>query len=194
MRWQGNEFMTKYKYKIGVMGSAGRDRELPKKLLAQAREIGKEIAKAGCVLITGACMGLPQEAALGAGEENGLCLGISPSANLKEHTSPPMSYPAPLANMIHIYTGFGREGRNVITIRTCDVVIFIAGRVGALNEFSIAYQLGKVIGILKGSGGISDKIPEIVSYINKPTGAILIYENKPKELVRKVIKAISCQS
>ena len=182
--------MKKIKYKIGVMGSAGRGKMLPKDLLEKAREIGREIARNDCILITGACMGTPHKAVIGAGEEGGISIGISPSTNIKEHTRPPMSYPSPPKNMVHIYTGFGREGRNVITIQSCDGVIFIAGHSGTLNEFSIAYQLGKVIGVLEGTGGIAEKIPELISYINKETGAVLVCDSDPKNLVRKVIKAI----
>jgi len=178
------------KYKIGVMGSAGRGKKLPENILDKAREVGREIAKNDCILVTGACMGTPHEAAIGAGEEKGVSVGISPSSNLKEHTEPPMNYPAPPQGMVHIYTGFGREGRNVITIRSCDGVIFIAGSSGTLNEFSIAYQLGKVIGILEGVGGISEKIPEIIKSIKKETGAVLVSSSDPQELVKRVIEEI----
>lgn len=182
--------MEKIKYKIGVMGSAGRGIKLSKELLEKAREIGRQIARNGCILITGACMGTPHEAAIGVGEEGGISIGISPSANLKEHTGAPMSYPTPPKNMVHIYTGFGREGRNVVAIRSCDAVIFIAGHSGTLNEFSIAYQLGKAIGVLEGSGGISEKIPELMDFIKKETGAVLVRDSNPKNLVKKVIKEI----
>ncbi len=186
--------MNKIKYKIGVMGSAGRGKKLPTDLLEKTREVGREIARQDCILITGACMGTPHEAALGAGEEGGVVIGISPSANLKEHTEPPMSYPAPPPNMIHIYTGFGREGRNVIAVRSCNAVIFIAGHSGTLNEFSIAYQLGKVIGVLEGSGGISKKIAELINYINKETGAVLVKNSSPQNLVKEVIKELRKRS
>lgn len=181
---------NKIKYKIGVMGTAGRGKQLPEELLNKAREIGREIASNNCILITGACMGVSHEAAIGAGEEGGLSVGISPSANLKEHTEPPMSYPAPPKNMIHIYTGFGREGWNVIAVRSCDAVIFIAGHSGTLNEFSVAYQLGKVIGILEGVGGISERIQEIANLIQKETGAVLVSDSDSENLVKKVIKEI----
>jgi hypothetical protein len=92
--------MKKIKYKIGVMGSAGRGKMLPKDLLEKAREIGREIARNDCILITGACMGTPHKAVIGAGEEGGISIGISPSTNIKEHTRPPMSYPSPPKNLV----------------------------------------------------------------------------------------------
>ena len=100
--------MKKTKFKIGLMGSAGRGINLPKDLLAKAKEIGREIAKNDCILITGSCMGTPHEAAIGAGEEKGLSIGISPCSNLKEHINSPTSYPLSPENMVHIYTGFGQ--------------------------------------------------------------------------------------
>ncbi|MFZ5593982.1 MAG: hypothetical protein ACOY4D_06955 [Pseudomonadota bacterium] len=35
----------------------------------------------------------------------------------------------------------------------------MGGRSGTLGEFAIAYDEGKLIGVLQGSGGITEKIP-----------------------------------
>lgn len=185
--------MKKYptRFKIGVMGSAGRGRKLPEKLLLQAREVGKEIARAGCILITGACMGVPHEAARGTSNENGTIIGFSPASSLKEHLKPPISYPRPFKNCILIFTGLGKEGRNLISIRNCDAVIFLAGSAGTLVEFSLAYHMGKVIGVLEGTGGITEKIPKLAKSIKKRTGAIIISVSYPKKLVEKIIKQLS---
>lgn len=180
----------KMRYNIGLMGSAGRGKTLPQHLLQKAREVGREIARNGCTLVTGACMGVPHEAVLGAREEDGIVLGFSPAANLKEHIEPPISYPMPPEGMILVYTGIGKEGRIVLTIMNCDAAIFCAGYAGTLNEFASAYQRGKIIGILKGSGGIADKLVEIAAATNKDTGAVLIEEANPKVLVSKVIEAV----
>ena len=178
------------RYKIGVIGSAGRGKKLSKKILQKAREVGRAIAKNDCILITGACMGVPHETTIGAGEKQGVILGFSPAATLKEHLEPPISYPAPTKNTILIFTGFGKEGRNVLAIRTCDAVIIIAGHSGTLNEFAIAYQLGKVIGLLTETGGITKKLLEITTSIKKDTGALIISGPEPKKLVRKVINIL----
>jgi predicted Rossmann-fold nucleotide-binding protein len=58
------------KLKIGVMGSSGN---LPKSIRRSAFEIGEEIAKHDCILITGATSGLPYEAAKGAKQAKGFC-------------------------------------------------------------------------------------------------------------------------
>ena len=57
-----------------------------------------------------------------------------------------------------VYTGFGLKGRNVVLVRSSDVVLFIAGAMGSLNEFTIAHDEGKIIGCLTGSGGVADEV------------------------------------
>jgi len=181
----------KTKYRIGVMGRAGRGIKLPEMLLKAGREVGQEIAKNGCILITGACMGVPQEAAEGASEAGGIILGFSPAATLKEHLEPPINYPFPPKNCILIFSGFGKEARNILSIRNCDAIVLVGGSVGALMEFVLAYHMGnRVIGILEGVGGIGEKVSEIVEIFKKDTGCILIFEGDPEKLVRKVVKVL----
>ncbi len=62
------------------------------------------------------------------------------------------------------------------------------GRSGTLGEFSIAYDEGKLIGVLEGTGGITSEIKTIVSIIRKKTGAKVIYDADPQNLVRKLIE------
>lgn len=71
------------KTKIGVMGSAGG--RLSDEVRAKCRELGRQVAQHNCIIITGACPGLPHEAVLGAREFGGLALGISPALTLQEH-------------------------------------------------------------------------------------------------------------
>jgi len=179
----------KMKYKIGVMGKAGRSKDLPKILIKNARIIGKEIAKQGCILITGACMGVSDIVSKSASREGGLVLGYSPSKNLKEHIEPPISYPSPTKNMELIFTGYGKIGRNVLSIIGCDGIIFIGGGIGTLNEFSIAYHEGKVIGILEGVEGVTDKVFGMQKDF-KDSGTIIIKDKNPKRLVKRIIEAI----
>lgn len=73
-------------------------------------------------------------------------------------------------------------GREVDNIRTCDCVIFAGGRPGTLDEFVIAYDEAKIIGVLEGSGGISAHLREIIAMMHKNTGAIVRYGNNPESL------------
>lgn len=170
---------------IGVSGSAAGN--ISKKLEKDAFVIGQEIAKAGAILITGACTGLSFEAAKGAKSEGGLVIGVSPAETKEEHQER-YQFPAECFDLI-IYTGFGYKGRNVIWVRSCDALICIAGRTGTLNEFTIAYDEGKPIGILQ-PGGVSQLIPKIVK-IAKKGGAPIFYSKNPKQLTMKIVKEIS---
>ncbi len=82
-----------------------------------------------------------------------------------------------------IYTGSGLMGREIENIRSCDVVIFAGGRSGTLGEFAIAYDEAKVIGILENTDGITDHLRNIVSFVRKETGAVLVSSPDPRDLL-----------
>lgn len=165
---------------FGVMGSAcATDAEV----VLRARALGAAVAARGGVLLTGATGGYPLEAARGAAEAGGWVLGISPAQDRAGHEA--LGMPLEPHDVI-VYTGFGYKGRNVINIRGCDAVLFVAGSVGTLNEFTIAYDEGKVMGVLSGSGGLSDRFPEIVMACAKPTAARIVHDRDPKSLVEAV--------
>lgn len=167
---------------VGVMGSAGGDLTGP--VLEKGHRMGQEIARRGCVLITGACPGLPHQAVVGAKSEGGFVVGISPALNFEEHA---MRYASPYNGYdAIIYTGSGLMGREIENIRSCDMVVFMGGRSGTLGEFAIAYDEAKIIGVLKGTGGITDKIDTIISFIKKNTGAQVVYSEEPAELLDKL--------
>jgi len=172
------------KLKVGVMGSATG--KLSKNQKALAYELGRAIAQNDCITITGACPGLPLESARGATEAGGMVVGISPALSEWEHVNryhSPVSY-----HDVLIFTGSGLMGREVVNIRSSDVVIIIGGRSGTLGEFSIAYDEGKLIGILLGTGGIAAEIKNIVKKIRKRTGARILYGDHPHDIVKKLVK------
>jgi uncharacterized protein (TIGR00725 family) len=172
------------KLKIGVMGSATGN--LLKQHKDIAYELGRSIAQNECITITGACPGLPLEAAKGATETGGLVIGISPGLSEWEHVN---KYHSPTEyHDVLIFTGSGLMGREVVNIRTSDIVIIIGGRSGTLGEFSIAYDEGKLIGVLSGTGGITSEIKDIVRVIKKKTGAKIIYGEDPHILVKNLIE------
>ncbi len=175
------------KLRIGVMGSGLEKGEynITKKALRLAYEVGKEIVRHNCILVNGACRGIPYEASKGAKDADGFVMGVSPAENLHEHVHK-YKFPTDTYDII-VYTGFGFKGRNVVNVTNCDAVIIVGGHVGTLNEFTIAYDEGMVVGVMQGSGGIADFIDDIIKIASKKTGASVIYEKDPHELVRKVI-------
>src|ERR1044072_7783993 len=171
------------KPKVGVMGSANDVlTEVERQRLEQvADHLGGTLAERGCVLVTGATTGLPDMVSRAARRRGGLTIGISPASSQREHVGL-YNLPTDGADVI-IYTGFGLKGRNVINIRSSDIVIIFGGGMGALNEFTIAYDEGRVIGVLDGSGGIADHIREIVEFAKKQTLSQLIFNSDPETLI-----------
>lgn len=174
------------KYKIAVAGAAQID-ICKKNAAKKAKEAGKEIIRQGCVLITGATTGIPYYSAKGAKRAKGVSIGFSPAASAIAHLKK-YKLPADVFDVI-VYTGFGYAGRNLLMTRAADGVIIICGRMGTLNEFTIAFEDEKPIGVLLGSGGTADKIKQIVKRPFRGKMNI-IYEKEPKKLVKELIKLI----
>lgn len=174
------------KYTICVSGAAVTDHCAPD-AMEKTKELGREIVKQGCVLTTGATIGVPLWAAIGTKEEGGFSIGLSPAYSEIEHVK---KYKLPTDYFdIIIYTGFGYSGRNLFLTRASDAVITVCGRIGTLNEFTIAFEDHKPIGILTGTGGIADEIKEIVEECKRPNPKI-VYDSDPKKLLEKVIDLI----
>ena len=174
------------KYKICVSGAA-ESGHCSENAVAMAEEVGREIIRQNAVLVTGATSGIPYWAAKGAKEEGGISIGISPAASEVAHVK---SYKLPVDYFdLIMYTGFDYSGRNLLLVRSTDAVITICGRMGTLNEFTIAFEDRRPQGILIGSGGTADSIKEIVEKMHRGVGKI-VYESDPKKLVEEVIKMI----
>jgi uncharacterized protein (TIGR00725 family) len=177
---------------VGVMGASEND-ALTESEKARVKELadnlGAVLAQHGCVLVTGATTGLPGLVAKAARSYGGLSLGISPASNRKEHLQS-YNLPEDGADII-IYTGFGYKGRNVINVRSADIVIIFGGATGTLNEFTIAYDEGKIIGVLEGSGGVADHVREVIQFCNKPTQGLVVFDKDPEKLVERCLEALS---
>ncbi len=174
------------KYKICVSGSATTDSCVPG-ALDKAKELGRQIVLHGGVLVTGATTGIPYWAAIGAKEAGGISIGISPAASELEHVKK-YRLPVDYFDLI-MYTGFEYSGRNLLLVRSSDAVIEVCGRIGTLNEFTIAFEDKKPTGILEGTGGTTAMIREIIDVANRGEGKV-VYDGDPKTLVEKIIMLI----
>lgn len=153
--------------------------------LETGKELGKEIARQGAILVTGATTGFPLWAAMGTKEANGLSFGISPASTEKEHVE---SYKLPLEYMdLIMYAGTGYSGRNLLLTRTSDAVIVGCGRIGTLNEWTIAFEDNKPIGVLEGEWTTDELLKKIVEESHRGPGKI-VYDSDPKRLVEKIIE------
>src|SRR3989339_2056533 len=162
-------------------GSCGID------ALEKAKELGREIARQGAILITGATTGFPFWTTMGAKEAGGISIGISPAAGEHEHGE---GYKLPIDYMdLIIYTGFGYSGRDLLLTRCADAVICGCGRIGTIHEFVVAFEDYKPIGILKGPWETDKELEDIIAKSHRPNDKI-VSGNDPKKLVADVITTV----
>lgn len=174
------------RYKICVSGAAETG-HCQKDALDKAKELGKEVIRQNGILITGATSGIPYWTAIGAKEEKGIVIGFSPAASLASHKKV-YRLPTDYHDVI-IYTGFEYAGRNLLLTRSSDAIVIVCGRMGTLNEFTIAFEDRKPIGVLINTGGTADMIKSIVKNTHRGPGKI-VYDSNPKKLISKLIKLI----
>jgi uncharacterized protein (TIGR00725 family) len=180
--------MPKHRYQICFSGAARGDSvELAKNL---AGEVGREVVKRGHLLVSGATRGLPYYAAKAAkeAETNGVSsIGFSPAASRLAHVKK-YRLPTDAFDTI-VFTGFEYTGRNLLLVRSCDAVIMVGGRIGTLNELTIAIEERKPIGVLLGSGGMTEEVEWVLKAAKRQRTGI-IFGHDPAELVDEVLKNI----
>ncbi len=152
-----------------------------------AKELGREIVRQGCVITTGATTGFPLWAAMGAKEEGGVSIGLSPASSEHEHVET-YRLPVDYQDLI-IYTGFGYTGRDLLLTRSSDAVLIGPGRIGTIHEFTVAYEDQKPIGILRGDWE-TDKVIEMIIAKSHRVNNKIIFSTSPKELVSKIIAMV----
>lgn len=129
---------------VAVVGSGG---VLTADVEALARDLGRAIADAGLVLLTGGKGGVMAAASAGARSSpswvEGRVIGLLPGDDRSE------------ANAhvdLALPTGLG-IARNLLIVRAADVVVAVSGGSGTLSEVALAWQLGRVVVALAPSGG-----------------------------------------
>jgi uncharacterized protein (TIGR00725 family) len=105
---------------------------------AACEEIGRLLARAGAIVVSGGLGGSMEAASRGASAEGGITLGILPGATRRD-ANPYLT--------VSIPTGMG-EGRNVLNVRAADAIIAVAGEYGTLSEIAFALKTGvPVVGL-----------------------------------------------
>ncbi len=102
-------------------------------------EVGKEIAKAGCVLVCGGLSGVMEGAAKGARENGGTSIGILPQDSRRQ---------ANRYITLSLPTGLGHM-RNYLVVAGGDGVLAIGGRAGTLSEIGMAMKLQRPVVLLE---------------------------------------------
>lgn len=119
---------------IAVIGGGEAD----PKILELAREVGREIARRGGVLLCGGLGGVMMAAAQGVAEAGGVAIGVLPDPD-RSRANPYLTYT--------IATNMG-HARNMIIAHSADALIAVDGSYGTISEAAIALKLGKpVVGL-----------------------------------------------
>lgn len=108
-----------------------------------ARVLGSHLARLGAVVATGSIPGFPLWGALGAIEVGGVSIGFSPASSRYEHEE---HFRLPVDNLSSVvYTGFGLLGRDLIMIRSVDMLVVFLGDEKVTHELTLAKELQKPI-------------------------------------------------
>lgn len=170
-------------YSICVSGAASGGTVDDHKHLAE--RLGAAIAKRGHITITGATVGLPYYAAKGAKDNGGMSIGFSPAASVRDHLR---RYRLPVDYFDFInYTGMNYVGRDTHLVQSADAIVTIGGRFGSLHEFVTAIELRKPCGVLLGSDGTADTIPELMKVLEPPKESVVLYDENPENLIAQVV-------
>ena len=163
---------------IAVCGSDGDDSRLSDYAVQVAEDVGVNIARNHGILICGGRGGIMEAACRGAKKENGITVGILP--NSKEEANEFVDIP--------LVTGLGHR-RNFLVVNSADVIIAISGRWGTLNEISFAIIFDKPVILIKGTGGMVDRL--ITDVFHDVLGSKCFIVDSAKEAVDKAFEEVN---
>jgi uncharacterized protein (TIGR00725 family) len=103
----------------------------------RAREVGRLLARAGAIVLTGGLGGVMAAATEGAATEGGITVALMPGTERASNAT------------VAIPTGLG-ELRNALLVRAADAVIAVGGSWGTLSEIALARRTGVPVVVLDG--------------------------------------------
>lgn len=153
-----------------------------------AQRVGTTIAKSGNIVTTGATIGLPYFGAQAAKKAGGMSIGFSPAASMREHLHK-YRLPMDVYDFVN-FTGMHYVGRDIHLVQSSDAIITVGGRFGSLHEFTTAVESRMPCGVLLGSGGTADEIPDLMAKLEPPNRSLVVFDDNPERLVKTIIKML----
>jgi uncharacterized protein (TIGR00725 family) len=133
---------------VGVVGpGAGASAEE----VRLADQVGRLLAGAGLVVVTGGLGGVMEGAARGCRLADGTSIGLLPGTD-RRGANPHSTVTLP--------TGLG-ELRNGLLVRSCDAVLAIGSSWGTLSEVALAARTGVPV-VLLGWGALAEHLPTVL--------------------------------
>jgi hypothetical protein len=161
------------KLQIAVVGYNNECTDVARRI---AYEVGREVAKAGAVLVCGGLGGVMESACKGARELGGLTVGIIPQEDF--------SYANEFCDVV-VCTGIG-YARDFIVASSADGIIAVGGGVGTLIEISVGYMIKKTVVAISGSGGTADAYAG--RYLDERNRVIILSAPDAASAVKMIIK------
>jgi predicted Rossmann-fold nucleotide-binding protein len=195
------------KYKIGIYGSNVVESEAAVRL---AQELGSVLAQNDVIVLTGGCSGMPYAVAHTAKQKGTEVWGFTPELNeegqklaylLDDITIYDKLFYVPPQydqlfyldhKLVSVCDHSARlKYRNVISTIHADAGIIVSGGWGTLNEFTNLIYDGKPIGVLLGTGGLADELPEWYPRLRKKSGSVVHFSGSPTDLVVALLKELA---
>jgi uncharacterized protein (TIGR00725 family) len=152
---------------IGVAAASQPDAHI----VSLARELGRQLALAGAVIVCGGGFGAMAAVCAGARAAGGVTVGLLPGTDRAEGN-------ADLS--IALPTGLG-EGRNFLLVRASDALVAVGAGFGTLSEIALALRTGiPVVGLATWS----------LAYGDRPVAAFPAFDD-PARAAQAVLAAAS---
>lgn len=181
------------KYQILVTGSPDHE-QTPETVYKAAELVGKAVAEASQMLIIDEMHGVSYRAAMGArgSKKSTFVAGFSPAANRYDHSQ---TYRLPVDEFDFLqFTGGEYVGRDTLAVRAADAIVIVGGETGSLHQLAAALELGKICGVMSGSGGVADLAPQFVESLAPRQRELLISDSNPARLINKIVTSLDKKS
>jgi uncharacterized protein (TIGR00725 family) len=138
--------------KVVVVGYSGPVNKSPVSELRDiCLELGRTLAKKGYLVFNGGRDGVMELVSQGIREAGGIVVGILPDEEVGN------TYLS-----VAVKTGLDFQMRSFVLLRNADVVVSVGGEIGTAIEILGAYALGKPVILLRGTGGWTDRISQVL--------------------------------
>jgi uncharacterized protein (TIGR00725 family) len=173
------------RYQIGVIGPAGPEeykagKKPAKKVYKMSERVGKLLAEAGAIVVTGGKSGVMESAARGAKERGGLTVGVVKGAQ---------RFTSNAFTDIEVVSGMAADGFDeFLVVAMCDALIVLGGGAGTLEEIVIAYRNKKPIIAIEGTGGWAKKVAG--TFLDERKRVRVQTARDADDAVRKVLRSL----
>lgn len=161
---------------------AGSWDETNEKLLSMAFNLGYTLSKNGYIIFTGGGSGIPYEVNRGVREANGFNISFVNEGRCSDKESDYIK-----SSKINIFTEMGWDGRSVLAVKSCDVLLVLGGSNGTLNEITLAYLNKIPVYILRNSSDMINRLEKFLfrgKFIDLRENVELVFFDSIEEILK----------